>query len=251
MLITGCQTSDSRLGAYAPTGQPTATVHGIRLYVRPEVSAFAKQHAVNVLDVLRPVIERVVDELRSPRTSVVVQMNARQAIYEVGVGGSTHPTRGSVVISLSDGPDEDKDKRALTTWLAPTVAHELNHSARIIDGPGYGRSLLATMVSEGLADQFSQAVVPGTPVPPWTSALTDAQSVALWGRAQPLLSKQDRGTNRKWLFGGNDIPRWTAYTLGSRIVAQQREHRPGESWRDLTREAADRILRESSYAPSG
>ena len=98
---------------------------------------------------LRPVIERVVDELDSPRTSVVVQMNARQAIYEVGVGGSTHPTRGSVVISLSDGPDEDKDKRALTTWLAPTVAHELNHSARIIDGPGYGRSLLATMVANG------------------------------------------------------------------------------------------------------
>jgi uncharacterized protein YjaZ len=137
------------------------------------------------------------------------------------------------------------------TWLPLTVAHELNHSARILDGPGYGTSLRDTMISEGLADQFAKAMVPTAPEAPWTTALTARQTVELWRRAQPLLGKRSLTLNRAWLFGSEDVPHWTAYTLGSRIVAAQRARRPDWSWYDVTREASDRILDESRYTADG
>ena len=223
------------------------TVAGIAAYVRPEADQLAAKHGLSIEDELRPVIAHAAEVLHSPKTTVVIQVNAASAIYEIAVGGRTHPQRGSVLISLADVLDDEKERRAIAVWLPQTVAHELDHSARILDGPGYGTTLRDAMISEGLADQFAQSLLPQTPVPPWTEALSATQAEELWRRAQPLLGQSSLATNRAWLFGSADVPRWTAYTLGSRIVAAHRQRRPDQSWADLTREKSADILRESHY----
>jgi uncharacterized protein YjaZ len=77
------------------------------------------------------------------------------------------------------------------------VAHELNHSKRILDGPGYGTTLGEAIVTEGLADNFSIVAYPETPPIPWTNAL------------QP--DELDR-------LGADDLPRWAGYTIGATWV---------------------------------
>jgi uncharacterized protein YjaZ len=58
------------------------------------------------------------------------------------------------------------------------MAHEVNHSARILGGPGFGITLLPQIITEGIATAFDQAAFPGPP-DPWTQAITRAQECTL------------------------------------------------------------------------
>jgi uncharacterized protein YjaZ len=156
---------------------------------------------------------------------------------------------GNIRVSLDDARRPDI-KSALTVALPRSLAHELAHSTRVLDGPGPGESLLDTFVQEGLADQFAQGLL-GTPAPPWTSALTAAQEADLWARAQPVLDARDRKTKVAWLFGAADIPKWTAYTLGTQLIVAYRDKATGMGWADLMREESQEILKASRYDPAG
>lgn len=102
------------------------------------------------------------------------------------------------------------------------AAHELNHAARILGGPGIGETLLDAFSSEGRADVFaSSIVVPAAAQAPWDQALTVAQEGAWWRAAQPKLVNRDRRLHTDWLFGGQGVPRWTAYTVGCHIAGVQ------------------------------
>ena len=59
----------------------------------------------------------------------------------------------------------------LTVWLPLALAHELHHSTRVLDGPGYGTTLLDTMVSEGGAEAFVREMYPYAPPIPWVRSL--------------------------------------------------------------------------------
>ncbi len=152
------------------------------------------------------------------------------------------------------------DDAALTTLRLPRVlAHELHHAARW-HGPGYGRHLLAAMVSEGLADQFALELF-GGPRPPWLSALTAGQALKLWGRANRQLEKKDYSHSR-WFHGTHTaIPNWSAYTLGFMMVDRYMAAHPAETAASLATQSADafrpawqdlkRVLRHAPPAPAG
>jgi uncharacterized protein YjaZ len=57
--------------------------------------------------------------------------------------------------------------RALHLWLPRDLAHEVNHSVRILDETEFGTTLLQQIISEGIATAFDQAAFPGrqTPLP--------------------------------------------------------------------------------------
>ena len=232
-----------------PTGDPTDVVGPFELHIDPAASRLAEAQQLVLLDVVRPVLLSVAEALDSPRASIVIEVDPDRAIPEVGTGGATDPFSGNVRIRLDDATRPDI-KDTLTTALPRSLAHELAHSARILDGPGPGLSLLDVMVQEGLADQFAQELL-GTPAPPWTQALTPEQARELWGRAQPLLDKRDPSLQRAWLFGGEGIPKWTAYTLGSGIVDAYLDGSTEVGWGDLMRRDSRQMLKASDYAPGG
>jgi uncharacterized protein YjaZ len=176
-----------------------------------------------------------------------VVIRADHVIPEIGVGGFTSAT-GEVTISLA--PKSPVGLRAaLTTWVDLTAAHELNHAARILSGPGFERSLRGAMISEGIADRFAASILPSAPTPPWDRALTPAQEKVAWARAQSVLDSVNQSDIGNWLFGGSGVGRWTAYTLGADIVTGVRRHAPRQSWADLTREDASTVLSASGFDP--
>jgi len=87
----------------------------------------------------------------------------------------------------------------LTVQLRRTLAHELDHAARVTAGPGYGSTLLDVMVSEGLADNFATSLYRGSRHP-WTHALSARDEHRLWQRAQQHLYEISSGARRSWAW---------------------------------------------------
>lgn len=98
--------------------------------------------------------------------------------------------------------------------LPKTLAHELHHVARM-RGVGYGKTLLEAIVTEGLADHFSDSLYP-EPKSPWIDALSEVEIKTTWEKAKTLLNK--KYNRAEWFFGKGSIPRWAGYTIGYRLV---------------------------------
>lgn len=130
-------------------------------------------------------------------------------------------------------------------WLPRTLSHEVNHSVRILAGPGFGTSLLEDMITEGISSVFDEAAFPGPPNP-WDNALGAAQECTMWKQAKPILG--DSGLYAQWMFGGG-VPHWTAFTIGYHLVRDYLRHHPHTSWAALTSASASAILAGSHYQP--
>ncbi len=150
--------------------------------------------------------------LRGVRVSVFADRD--RAIAGWGIGGRT-PDAWTVELYID--PTQPALETLLATKLPFMLAHELHHAARWRSPGGYGATLFEAMVSEGLADQFALEVIGGD-VPPWSRALPDASVPSLFQLATAEFSSRSYN-HARWFFGSTaDIPRWTGYTLGFRVV---------------------------------
>jgi uncharacterized protein YjaZ len=127
------------------------------------------------------------------------------------------------------------------------LAHEAHHAARF-RGPGYGRTLLEAIVSEGLADHFAVELL-SVPVQPWSDALPFGETDSWLERARPVLDTAAYG-HEAWFFAStSEIPRWTGYTLGYRLVERYKAAHPGATATTLVHHPAKRL--RPIAAPSG
>ncbi len=122
---------------------------------------------------------------------------------------------GPGVIFLNLDPDHPQLRANPGQSLERMFAHELHHSARW-DGEGYGKSLGAALVAEGLAGQFVGELLGVAPEPWERLARRD------W---QPYVTEAQRDWDQtsydhsRWFFGTGDAPRWLGYSLGYQLVA--------------------------------
>jgi hypothetical protein len=175
----------------------------------------AARAGVGLRDVVRATIARARSLIPLPATRVSIRADPEATIPELGVGGFTDVVNGRVHISID--PEFHDLPAAMRTWLPLTLAHELDHAERVLHGPGYGRTLLGTMVSEGLADAFAGQVFPDAPAIPWDHALTPEQERAVWAYAEPRLGhRQNSGRHSLWFY---------CATAGS---GRERSGRPGD-----------------------
>jgi Predicted Zn-dependent protease (DUF2268) len=103
--------------------------------------------------------------LPGPKTIITVSYAApADLIPQTGTFGYTDPSTGQITSAF--GPTSQVSiKHALTVGLPRGLAHEVNHSVRIVSGPGFGVALLAQIITEGIATEFDQAAFPGRPTP--------------------------------------------------------------------------------------
>jgi len=130
------------------------------------------------------------------------------AIEELAIGGFA-PSAEFVVIAL------DPENPEFVHWrsnIPGSIAHELNHAARW-HAPGYGRTMLECLVSEGLAVAYEAAWQGAEP--PYAHPGGDLQR--FWEQAQPLLDRTDYN-HARWFYGNGDLPQWTGYALGYELV---------------------------------
>jgi uncharacterized protein YjaZ len=184
-----------------------------------------------VFDEVTPGVGAVLD-VRGVR--VRVRADPGRAIAGYGLGGQTFAEDR---IEIFVDPNFPALESVLAARFAVLLAHELHHAARW-RGPGYGRTLLEAMVSEGLADRFAVEHL-GVAAPPWSVALTEA---ALPQHIAAAAEEFDRigYDHPAWFFGDRGLhPRWTGYAIGYRLVQNVQSRGQARSAVALTNEPAE------------
>ena len=198
----------------AACGSPAAPEprHAVVItFVDPAGALAARRDTI--VRLIEQTLDRIGAALDVGTVTITVDANPAGAITGWGLGG--YAPSGSLIEVFVD-PAFPNLANALDERLPPLIAHEMHHVARW-RGPGYGSTLLEAMVSEGLADHFSIELL-GAAVPPWSQAFPEAQHDQYLALAAPHF---DAVVNHAvWFFGASDdLPRWTGYTLGYRLVA--------------------------------
>jgi len=199
---------------------------------------------------LPPLVARALDHINAllpgPPTDITIgHFSASQVSPQSGTNATTSPVTGSIMIGFGPAP-QASPARTLRFWLPRSLSHEVDHSVRIIGGPGSGVSLLQQIITEGISSVFDLAAFPGPPSPS-DRAISRSQECALWRQAQPLLA--DSGYYNQWMFPGAGVPNWTGFTIGYDIVSGYMHHHPHTTWATVTAASADTILAGSQYQP--
>jgi uncharacterized protein YjaZ len=163
------------------------------------------------------------------------------AIREIGGVGGYSPNAHLILVSLD--PSNPHFSKNIQTSLSSTLAHESHHAVRWTN-PGYGKTLLEALISEGLADHFDLEVFPEHKIPPWDKALGPKEKNRLSVKAKRLFNKTYN--HGAWFIGSDaaDIPRWTGYTLGYEIVKDYLQKHPSESASKLVKVSAKKIYKK-------
>lgn len=146
-------------------------------------------------------------------------------------GASYGPGRMELGVDLTSGPFE-----GLRHEVLKAVYHEFHHVLRW-DGPGYGQTLGAALVSEGLAQVFVHEMM-DCPPEPWEvmPAGVDLRGLCLRADAEFDATGYDHGA---WFFGGGDLPDGVGYALGRVLVERVLAERPGQSALAMAGEPAE------------
>lgn len=254
VVATGC--SQAKLNNVSPARAPIeralpspidTVMDGFSVHLDPTVMLWAQDAEVDLPATVRTALATVQRRLRGPNTTIEISAGSYYTIPGIGIGGSTDTHTGTVRVSM-DAKSRVPLHRLLTLWLPVTLAHELHHSKRVIDGPGYGETLLESMVSEGGAIAFAAEVYPDAPTVPWLVPMTDTQEEATWRKARSQLSRSDDiDRHHAWFFGGGELPRFAGYKLGYSIVRSYLEAQPGTTPVDLASLEAAKVLEGSRF----
>lgn len=256
LALAGC--AEARMNPIAP-GRTKAPVNvpdavdelmdGFSVHLDPTVMLWARDAKVDLPALVRETLEEIDGRLRVPNTMVHISAGSYITIPDIGIGGFTDPNTGTVRISM-DAKTPVPLRTLLKTWLPITMAHELHHSRRILDGPGYGDTLLDAMIAEGSAEAFVREMYPDAPPIPWVRRLSERTEARTWRKARTVLrALDDESVHQRWFFGEDDIPRWAGYKIGYRIATAYLERHPSSDAPDLALLASNEIFRGSRYDP--
>jgi len=158
-------------------------------------------------------IARVKDSLPVDNVEVVLYVNPRNTIPEVGVAGIS-PCGELALIALD--PSNPNFQGVIEEELPATIAHELHHCLRW-QGVGFGETLLEVLITEGLARDFERTFR-GNRLPSYQPLFRDELST-LWEKAKGELDSTDF-SYQQWFFGSKqrNIPRFAGYALGLWLV---------------------------------
>jgi Predicted Zn-dependent protease (DUF2268) len=205
----------------------------------------AQGAGINLPAVVSHALEHINALLPGPATTIAVGLaQPGTVIPQTGTFGATGKS-GQVKVSFRPTQQVGLG-RAVEFWLPRALSHEVDHSVRILAGPGIGITLLPQMIAEGISSVFDEAAFPGPPNP-WDRAISPSQECTLWNIAQ--LDLQGGGLYDVWMFGSPGIPHWTGFTIGYDIVKDYRDRHPQVSWSALTSTSAATILAGSGYRP--
>lgn len=198
-------------------------------------------------DVPEVVVAAIDSSLRAARAllpggapRVTVQANTARSIAGYGVGGFT-PSAAEVLVFVDR--TAALDSATLVRRVAFIAAHEYHHAVRWACR-GYGTTLRAAIVSEGLADDFALRLVGGEH-PPWMQQLSSAE-FEHW-TAEVSRSTSDAAYDHdRWFFGTDPaVPRWIGYRIGAAVVSEYRRSQPSATERQWACSDASQVWRDA------
>jgi hypothetical protein len=258
-LVVSAACSNTRFNTIAPGAEkrvattiPDAVdldASGHLVHLDPTVLLWARDAKVDLLEIVQRSVETIDAELHASPTQISINAGSYRVIPDVGIGGSTDVRTGEVLVSM-DSRSPLGLRMLLTDWLPLALAHELHHSTRVLDGPGFGTTLLDTMVSEGAAEAFVRETFPDAPPIPWVAALTRSTERRVWHEAKRHLDDpDDANVYERWFLGKGDLPRWTGYRIGYAIANAYIDRHRDATAAELATLASREVLAQSGYAP--
>ena len=146
---------------------------------------------------------------------IVVEAGRGKVIPELGFGGwVSSPDQ----IRLRVDPSNPHLADNLAEPLERAIAHELHHAMRR-DAGARGRTLLDSLVMEGLAGRFVEELYASAPEP-WERAVSVEALREVAELARPRASRADHD-HAEWFYGTGELPRWVGYTLGYELVGRR------------------------------
>lgn len=166
--------------------------------------------------------EKISSKVSISDVDVVIYDNPRGVIRETGVGGYTLDAH---IIFISLDPAFSNFEHTISKELGRMLTHELHHVLRW-KNPGYGKTLLEALITEGLADHFDIEINNESPHP-WCHALNNSQLEEMLKKVQVEFDNKNYNHNA-WFFGSKEkgIPRWAGYSLGYKLVNDYLQSNP-------------------------
>lgn len=174
-------------------------------------------------------IKKVTNKIPVSNVDVVVVDDPEDSIPELGFGGYT-PSDHLVYISID--PKSLQLNYSIRKEFGRLLAHELNHAMRW-KSPGYGKTLLEALITEGLADHFAMEMSNSGPMV-WDTALAADQLKKITKLAQKEFNSKNYN-HFAWFLRSieKNIPRWSGYTLGFNLVTEYLKKHPDKKASDL------------------
>lgn len=178
-------------------------------------------------------ITKVNNVMSVDNLTIKILADASQVIPEIGIGGF-NPSEREVIIRID--PNFNDLSQSIATELAPMLAHEMHHAKRRRT-VGYGSSLFEASVTEGLADCFAMEIT-GIDPPLWSVALTGGD-LDNWITNVSSTWTNNSYDHSKWFLGTSaEVPRWTGYAIGFKLVKDYLLENPTRMASDLFDEPA-------------
>lgn len=172
-----------------------------------------------VADQMRKIFDTTAEKVailtEKVETDIVVRHSPQNSIPELGISGQY--TKDAHCIDVYLDLNNPYLKKNFKAEVARTLIHEYMHVVREQYIPWEGGTLLDSLIAEGLTQSFEVEVQPDLPPSIYATAFTENELNSLWTKAKNILDQ--RGwDNDEWFFGGNEIKRWSGYSLGFKLV---------------------------------
>jgi hypothetical protein len=237
---------ERRADARQIPGAVTLRASGFDVELDPTVMLWAEDAELDLRTIVRGAVRRAQRTLEATPAHISIVAGSYRTIPDVGIGGNTDRITGAVRVTMDQRSPVGLGDM-LRTWLPLAVAHELHHSARILDGPGYGDTLLDAIVTEGAAEAFARETYPDAPPIPWVRELSDDDRETVWREARDELDfPDDPDRHERWFYGKDGLPRWAGYRLGYAIVTAYLERHHVDA-ADLVGTSASDVLDGSGF----
>jgi uncharacterized protein YjaZ len=199
----------------------------------------------DLLGIVEKTLSTVSLALPGPETKIVI-IPANPSMHDFFVKNDmcmNAVTVGSGKIIVMIDPTKIFWKKALPY----IIAHEYHHSAWIAKHwRSSDFSLLEYLIFEGRADAFAENLYNDVKSP-WTTMISNEQEKSVWKIITPKLSQKGSAEINKVMFGGQDIPFGSGYTIGLNIVRSFKKNNPKYSDIDIIDLKPEEILVMSNY----
>ena len=175
-----------------------------------------------IADQMRKIFDITADKIipltEEVETDIVIRHSPQNVISELGISGQY--TKDARCIDIYVDLDNTHLKNNFETEVARTLIHEYMHVVREQYVPWENGTLLDSLIAEGLTQSFELEVQPELPPSIYATSFTEDELQDLWNKAKDILDQ--RGwANDEWFFGGDNIKRWSGYSLGFKLVQEK------------------------------
>jgi uncharacterized protein YjaZ len=212
------------------------------VYLKNEIELLKSEELVNIM---KNSLTKISSSLPGPDTKIIVLPASpflRQNFEKMGacINGITIGT-GKIILMIDPTFGNWKET------LPYVIAHEYHHSAWISrNWTSSNFSLLEFLIFEGRADMFASGLYQDFEVP-WTKNLNTIQEKHVWNLIKNEIFEKGHSRINKVMFGTDDIPFGSGYTIGYNIVKSFKKNNPNYSELEIIDMDPKKIFELSGY----